>query len=235
MSAAATAQDVLDFWFGALPLTQRAEWFKKDPAFDDTIRRRFGALVETALAQGLPWNATPHDRLAQLIVLDHAPADRHLDAIISPTLFSLRTNRKIFRGLVHLADLKGWQETMRMARERSRWMLTDDEVERHLAVAYDYIMETLRSEAGRARELDPTGHRPLDQAKRLRRKELVSGGWADRGHMLEAAGSHFGLPEHPLEYWLDSTVTRPWLLPTPPELVTVPESVILGAEDDSAD
>ena len=73
MSATATAQDVLDFWFGALPLTQRAEWFKKDPAFDDTIRRRFGALVETALAQGLPWNATPHDRLAQLIVLDQFP------------------------------------------------------------------------------------------------------------------------------------------------------------------
>ncbi len=170
----------------------------------------------------------------QLIVLDHSPADRHLESIISPTLFSVRTNRRIFRGLVHLADLKGWQETMRMARERSRWMLTDDEVERHLAVAYDYIMETLRAQAGRARDLDPTGHKPLDQAKRLRRKELVSGGWSDREHMLEAAGSHFGLPDHPLEYWVDSAVTRPWLLPTPPELVKVPETVVLGAKDDSA-
>lgn len=170
----------------------------------------------------------------QLIVLDHAPADRHLDAIISPTLFSVRTNRRIFRGLVHLADLKGWQETMRMARERSRWMLTDDQVERHLAVAYDYIMETLRSEAGRARELDPTGHRPLDQAKRLRRRELVRGSWTNRERMLEAAAQHYGLPDHPLEYWLDSTVTRPWLLPSPPELVTVPESVVLGSDEDSS-
>jgi len=113
-------------------------------------------------------------------------------------------------------------------------MLTDDEVERHLAVAYDYVMETLRSEAGRARELDPTGHRPLDQAKRLRRRELVKGSWGNRERMLEAASAHFGLPEHPLEFWLDSTVTRPWLLPAPPELVKVPESVVLGGDEGSS-
>jgi hypothetical protein len=168
----------------------------------------------------------------QLIVLDHSPADHHLEKIISPTLFSVRTNRRIFRSLVHLADTKGWQETMRVARERSRWMLTDSEVERHLAVAYDYVMETLRNEASRARILDPTGHRPLAQAKRLRRKELVGGAWGNRDRMLEAASSHFGLPDHPLEYWLDSTVTRPWLLPKPPELVKVPESVVLGGDSD---
>lgn len=170
----------------------------------------------------------------QLIVLDHTPADHHLESIISPTLFSVRTNRKIFRGLVHLADMKGWQETMRMARERSRWMLTDDEVERHLAVAYDYVMETLRAEGSRARELDPTGHRPLEQAKRLRRRELVKGSWGNKERMLEAASAHYGLPDHPLEYWLDSTVTRPWLLATPPELVTVPESVVLGGGEGSS-
>lgn len=147
----------------------------------------------------------------QLITLDQSPADRHLERIISPTLFSVRTNRRIFRSLVHLADTKGWQETMRMARERSRWMLTDSEVERHLAVAYDYVMEMLRAEGGRARGLDPTGHRALGQAKRLRRRELVGGGWGDREHMLEAATSHFGLPGEPLEYWLDSAVERPWV------------------------
>lgn len=112
-------------------------------------------------------------------------------------------------------------------------MLTDDQVERHLAIAYDYIMEMLRVEGSRARLLDPTGQRPLAQAKRLRRKELVGGGWSDRDRMLEAASSHFGLPDHPLEYWLDSTVTRPWLLSSPPELVKVPESVVLGGDGDS--
>jgi len=149
----------------------------------------------------------------QIISLDQSPADRHLEAIISPTLFSVRTNRRIFRGLVHLADTKGWQETMRLARERSRWMLTDIEVERHLAVAYDYVMEMLRNQGGRARALDPTGHRQLAQSKRLRRRELTSGAWGDRNRMLDAATGHFGLPGDPLEYWLDSVIDRPWLMP----------------------
>lgn len=149
----------------------------------------------------------------QLITLDQSPADRHLEEIISPTIFSVRTNRRIFRSLVRLADTKGWQETMRLARERSRWMLTDDDVERHLAVAYDFTMESLRRSDSRARLLDPTGHRHLAQAKRLRRRELVQGGWGDRERMLETARSHFGLPGDPLEYWLDSAIERPWLLP----------------------
>jgi hypothetical protein len=158
----------------------------------------------------------------QIITLDQAPADRHLEDIISPTLFSVRTNRRIFRSLVHLADTKGWQETMRVARERSRWMLTDAEVERHLAVSYDYIIEMLRSHEGRAKVLDPTGHKPLAQSKRLRRKELVGGAWGDRERMLGAATAHFGLPADPLEFWVDSVVTRPWLLPPAGVVVPVP-------------
>lgn len=149
----------------------------------------------------------------QIITLDQTPADRHLEEIISPTIFSVRTNRRIFRSLVHLADTKGWQETMRLARERSRWLLTDADVERHLAVAYDYTVEVLRNEGRRARLLDPIGHRPLAQAKRIRRQALVKGGWSDREQMLETAVSHFGIPNEPLEYWLDSAVEKPWTLP----------------------
>jgi uncharacterized protein (DUF924 family) len=67
------ASAVLDFWFGPLPLASRAEWFRKDPAFDETIRARFGALVEQALAGPLGWGPTPADRLAELIVLDQFP------------------------------------------------------------------------------------------------------------------------------------------------------------------
>ena len=51
------ARDVLDFWFGApgtaLHGRNRPEWFRKDAAFDAEIARRFGALVEEALADDL--------------------------------------------------------------------------------------------------------------------------------------------------------------------------------------
>ena len=37
------AREILDFWFGPPPHAARAEWFRKDPAFDAAIRARFGA------------------------------------------------------------------------------------------------------------------------------------------------------------------------------------------------
>ncbi len=66
----AQAVDVLDFWFAGSN-TPRAEWFKKDAAFDALIEARFATLVEHALAGGLAaWAQRPNDALAQVIVLD---------------------------------------------------------------------------------------------------------------------------------------------------------------------
>jgi len=71
----AQAQAVLDFWFLAPDNPghgqSRAEWFRKDDAFDAQIRERFGALIDTAIDGGLrDWAATPRGALAQILVLD---------------------------------------------------------------------------------------------------------------------------------------------------------------------
>lgn len=50
-----TAAELLDFWFGTPPGAVRREWFVKDAAFDASIRARFGALVERALAPVQRW------------------------------------------------------------------------------------------------------------------------------------------------------------------------------------
>ena len=71
----ATPAAVLDFWFGPpddpghrLP---RPAWFRKDPAFDQQVRERFGPTIEAALAGRLErWAAEPLSALAQVIVLD---------------------------------------------------------------------------------------------------------------------------------------------------------------------
>jgi uncharacterized protein (DUF924 family) len=61
---------VLDFWFGDNEV-DRAEWFHKDPDFDDRIRQRFGALIERALAGDLDgWASAPRPALARIVVLD---------------------------------------------------------------------------------------------------------------------------------------------------------------------
>ena len=69
------AEAVLDFWFGAVASpgygSNRVEWFRKDAAFDASIRDRFGALIERALRGELePWAGTPRGAIAQVIVLD---------------------------------------------------------------------------------------------------------------------------------------------------------------------
>ena len=69
------AQAVLDFWF--LPPGDpghdrfRGEWFRKDAAFDDGIRARFGDAVEAALGGDLrEWESTAEGGLALILLLD---------------------------------------------------------------------------------------------------------------------------------------------------------------------
>lgn len=73
----ATADEVLDFWFGP-PATTEAEvmakaqrWFAGGKALDREVGERFGETIEAALAGRLDgWAATPRGRLALVIVLD---------------------------------------------------------------------------------------------------------------------------------------------------------------------
>jgi uncharacterized protein (DUF924 family) len=58
--------DLLSFWFA-----DPVRWWRKDPAFDEEIRRRFGALhAEVAAGAHEDWRATPRGALAYVIVLD---------------------------------------------------------------------------------------------------------------------------------------------------------------------
>jgi len=71
MSAPADdAQAVLAFWFGD-GQAARAEWFRKDAAFDAQIGERFGALIEQALrGELLEWQQSPDTALARILLLD---------------------------------------------------------------------------------------------------------------------------------------------------------------------
>lgn len=78
------ARKVRDFWFGKTPLAaeqlpRRMElWFGARPELkqhvDDTLRSRFGALVEQALAGDLAqWADGPRRRLSLILLLDQFP------------------------------------------------------------------------------------------------------------------------------------------------------------------
>jgi hypothetical protein len=148
-----------------------------------------------------------------VILLSHADADAHLDRIIAPTIFSVRTNRRLFRGMVHLTETPGWQRATQVARDYSRWPLTDEDVEQHLGMSYDYMMEFLGGPDSPALQLDPSGERPLKMAKELRRRVLRDSGRRNLAKLETAAAEHFGLPDRPLTFWNRITSRLPWRAP----------------------
>ena len=64
-------REVLAFWFGDKPGRSRAEWFRKDAAFDERIRSGFGELHGQAAERRLEsWRAERESMLALVVVLD---------------------------------------------------------------------------------------------------------------------------------------------------------------------
>ncbi|HEY6852808.1 MAG TPA: zinc dependent phospholipase C family protein [Gemmatimonadales bacterium] len=146
----------------------------------------------------------------EVILKDHGSSDAHLDQILSPTLFSHGLNRRLFRGMVHLTESQSWQFAFQLILENTRWDLPNDDVERHMAVAFEYVMELLGERDAAARRLDPAGDQPLKLAKHMRRQALREGGRVEPERVAEAAEQHFGLPQPALEFWRQSRAQRPW-------------------------
>jgi len=145
-----------------------------------------------------------------VVRLDHRVADAHLDRILSPTIFSVRTSRRLFRGMVGLTETQSWQRTFRVLAQTSRWDLLDDQVERHMGIAFQLVMEQLGHGDAFARRLDPSGESSLRLAKRMRVDVMRARLAADAESLTRVADEHFGLPQHSLSYWETSAAQRPW-------------------------
>ena len=104
----------------------------------------------------------------QLIMRDHTHSDEHLDRILSPTIFSTPTNRRIFRGMVYVADTESWQRIFHLVEEKSRWDLTEAEVEVYMTRAFDYIIDLLnRMDLAEPHKLDPQEPFPYARPRRF--------------------------------------------------------------------
>jgi hypothetical protein len=137
-------------------------------------------------------------RARELILIDHARSDGLLDRVLSPTIFSTSTNRRIFRGMVIVADNESWQRIFQLMTENSRWDLADADVGEYLARSYDFIMDLLlRMDGADPFQLDPSGDVALRTAKQVRRKALRQSG---EQRVQQEAEKHFGMPTTSLRY-----------------------------------
>jgi len=128
-----------------------------------------------------------------LLRMDHSPADRLLDNVLSPTLFSIPTNRRMFRGMVRITDQRSFQATVRLAHEFSGVPLTEEDVGRHLEHSRDGIIAMLAAQDEALRLRDPSGEATLKAAREARKAILQLSG-ADFGRLRVEAEKRFGLP-----------------------------------------
>ena len=147
---------------------------------------------ETHLGQG-------YSRRAREVMLrDHSRSDEHLDRILSPTIFSTQTNRRLFRGMVYVTDTESWQRIFQLAAENSRWDLTDPDVVRYMERSYDFVIDFLRRvDRSEPYTLDPAGDDALRLAKEVRRDSRRAG---MEFRLAEEATRQFAMPESRLRF-----------------------------------
>ncbi len=137
---------------------------------------------------------------------DHSEADALFDDVLSRTIFSFQTNRRIFRGMIRFQGHDRWQRIFERVLASSRFDLPDPTVDQYFSIVFDYVVGYLRDGPGaKAADLDPVGDLNLRLAKKVRRRAL-SDHTADRPEVLaEMAEEFFPLPTHPLVFWPEVT------------------------------
>ncbi len=142
-------------------------------------------------------------RVARDIVMDHdhSAADALFDRVLSATLFSFQTNRRIFRGMIRFQDNDRWHTVFGAMLQNSRWVLPSGTVREYTALTFDYVIDYLarRGDAAPAR-LDPIGEENLGLSKRIRRMAMKEGKLDSPELMEEMADNFFPLPETPFGY-----------------------------------
>jgi hypothetical protein len=133
---------------------------------------------------------------------DHSEADNLFDTVLSGTIFSFETNRRLFRGMVRFQDNDRWQNVFNRVLERSRWGLSDPDVEEYLSQSFDSMVDyLLRRRASFAAGRDPIGDFNLQLSKKVRRLAIRDGNATDPGQMRGIADDFFPLPKDPLGFW----------------------------------
>ncbi|MBI3783818.1 MAG: zinc dependent phospholipase C family protein [Deltaproteobacteria bacterium] len=120
---------------------------------------RFDALQDAEL----------RDIVGELRSRRFAECDDLVREVVSRTLFSFSTDKRIFNGFIAIHDLDQWHSIMRRLIARSRYALPPDIVKRYNDACYQSIVDLLKNgKRADNQSADPTGLVALTMAKDLR-------------------------------------------------------------------
>ncbi|HTP64721.1 MAG TPA: zinc dependent phospholipase C family protein [Geobacteraceae bacterium] len=114
--------------------------------------------------------------------------DALLRRVLSDTLFSFGTNKRIFNSILLVSRLEKWQQVLKTLSDSSRYVLEENDREEYMSLAreavFDFLNNGERSDFFRA---DPTGERALQSAEMVRKnlRILYQSGKITRAQALE--------------------------------------------------
>ncbi|MDA0312273.1 MAG: zinc dependent phospholipase C family protein [Gemmatimonadetes bacterium] len=136
-------------------------------------------------------------RQAKSLVVDndHSEADALFDEVLSRTIFSFKTNRRIFRGMIRFQGHERWQRIFEQVLAKSRFNLPAPLVNQYFELSYDYVVDYLVNRENSApRQLDPIGELNLKLAKKVRRRAMSDHTSDHPEVLLEMANAFFAFP-----------------------------------------
>ena len=96
--------------------------------------------------------------------------DNMMRSVLSDTIFSFSTNKRIFNSLLLLNRLQQWQKMLRSMSTSSKWTLAEDHLNEYLGLAGEAVSSVLcEMEESPYWSADPTGERALHTAKVMRK------------------------------------------------------------------
>lgn len=109
--------------------------------------------------------------LARKVAQDHFQAnDAMLRRVLSDTIFSFGTNKRIFNSILLVSRLEKWQQVLQTLNESSRFTLDEEDREEYLSLAQEAVFDFLKEgEESSIFLADPTGERALATAEAVRK------------------------------------------------------------------
>ena len=106
---------------------------------------------------------------AQLLAKqDNQQHDRMLNKILSDTIFSFRTNKKIFNSMMLVTRLQNWHKLINTIAKRSKWKFDEEEHNEYMKMGLEAINGILGDENSLYWNADPTGDRAFTAANLIR-------------------------------------------------------------------
>lgn len=99
---------------------------------------------------------------------DQMANDKLLRSVLTTTIFSFGTNKRIFNSIMLLSRLEKWQQVMQTLAGNSRYKLPENDREEYLKLAGEAVANFLQDpEGSEVLKVDPTGEKALAAADAL--------------------------------------------------------------------